>query len=422
MDVFPVEVLRGILEFLRPPITSPRIAEDAVWIKNTTHISNWWLPKSPSNREDGITDRGASDNRYPPKRSEVRGTINIINLKGTIEIKDTTSQYRKILPLRLVNRFFNEICTSFVYQELNLFHTTDMTSEEVVGLYGKYVTVLRGSIDIKRPDLYDSRIARGLRSIGFYSTTVNWPDGGTSPGNSDFNLLQEIATSEQAQLIQHLDLYFSFAKDKIFEFVRTRFTGLQTLAMRDMFGPLAPPIWVAGPDTKEQYWASYSNLSTLKLSGCNNVPSTDVPEFVRHFHSLEHLVLSECHNNRGPMAHKRTRGWSDMLEGWWNRHKPLKSMHIEHLYDLEVLAMGTIPVTKLTVVSLRYTDFAQVFNQDKEIFPHLQILHLEHSFDSTISIYGELELEKRAAIQDALHGWKQREIEFIPDAVVLLHY
>ncbi|PVG03915.1 hypothetical protein CPB86DRAFT_793275 [Serendipita vermifera] len=460
MDVFPVKVLREILEFLRPPIISPMVAEDAVWIRNTKYIPNWWSQKSPNVPENTflINNSRAWNNTYTPNKLKGRGTINILNSSGIVEIKDTTLHYRKVLPMRLVNRLFNEILASFVYREFNIFDIEDERDEEVAALYGKHVTVLRGSIDIKRAGPYDYRIAkvlslcdnvrslalyywgerrdapfytptslttailssirdRQLRSIGFYSTTTNWPDGNTSLGNSDFNLLEEIASSDQARFIKHLDLYFSFLPNKTFNFIPGRFTGLQTLTMRDMSWPLAPPVWV---DTNPRYWGHYSNLLTLKLGGCANLPPAGVPDLVRHFHSLENLVLSGCHNNYEPVAHKRTLGWSSMPDGWWSHRKPLKFMHIEELYDAEVLAMGTIPVTQLTAVKLMYTDFTQVFNQDMEIFPHLKVLRLEPSFDSTISIYGEFDLEKSVAVQDALRKWKMRGIEIERDAVALI--
>lgn len=48
---------------------------------------------------------------------------------------------------------------------------------------------------------------------------------GPTLGDSDHNLFNSIATSEQAQSIKHLDLFLTSMKDRTFELLRTQFTG-----------------------------------------------------------------------------------------------------------------------------------------------------------------------------------------------------
>lgn len=153
--------------------------------------------------------------------------------------------------------------------------------------------------------------------------------------------------------------------------------------VRNLLGFDTPPMLAAEPTTKEPYWAAYSNLMSLRLIGCGNVCPIHVPELVRHFDSLEHLIVSECHDNSGRVIDHRTQGWSTLSDRWWSQCKPLTFMQIEHLYDWEVLAMGTIPTTELTSVRLRFTRTFPIFKQDEEIFPHLKVLRLEFLSDDT---------------------------------------
>jgi hypothetical protein len=253
-----------------------------------------------------------------------------------------------------------------------------------------------------------------LRSIGFYCYTTNWIGGRTSPGNTDYNLLYEIVTSERAQFIKHLDLFTSIEKAETFELIRTRLTGLETLTMRDTLGE---PIWVTDSTIEKPYWALYSNLRSLKLIGCYNVNPFHIPELFRHFRSLEHLLIAQSRGRNGPVVHNRQRGWSSVPEGWWNQRTPLKSLHIEHVYDWEVLAMGTIPTTELTAVRLCYTNASIVFKHDEELFPHLKTLCLEpFSEDRIRKGLAPAEDESVSSI------WETRGIDIRRDGVPFLRY
>jgi hypothetical protein len=203
----------------------------------------------------------------------------------------------------------------------------------------------------------------------------------------------------------------------MFELIRNRFTGLETLSMRDAFGKSSEPIWVTEPITKKPYWAPYPSLTSLKLTGCLNVNSSQVPELVQHFHSLEHLLIGNSHSNHGPVVHDRKRRWSSRPGEWWNLRKPLKSVHIEHLYGWEVLAMGTIPTIELTAVRLRKTNAFIVFKQDEEIFPHLKSLYLE-------PLSGDINRDEHALGEDqsVSHIWEGRGIDIRRDAAPFIRY
>jgi hypothetical protein len=177
-------------------------------------------------------------------------------------------------------------------------------------------------------------------------------------------------------------------------------------------------MWAAEPTTKEPYWAVYSNLMSLKLIGCVNVCPIHVPELVHHFDSLEHLIVSECHDNNGRVIDHRTQGWSTLSDRWWNQRKPLTFMQIEHLSDWEVLAMGTIPTTELTSVRLRFTRTFPIFKQDEEIFPHLKVLCLEFLSDDTPRETCDLPADDSSVS----HILEMRGIEVRRDAEPVLRY
>jgi hypothetical protein len=42
IPVFPVELIREILQYLKPPILSPMVTIDAIWFNKTVYIPNWW--------------------------------------------------------------------------------------------------------------------------------------------------------------------------------------------------------------------------------------------------------------------------------------------------------------------------------------------------------------------------------------------
>ncbi|PVG03909.1 hypothetical protein CPB86DRAFT_779003 [Serendipita vermifera] len=416
MDAFPVELMQEILQHLKPDFGSPTIGGDAVW-KLPKKISSWW----PHKRHD----RGGDD------APEV---IKVSN-------KPLYTDYKEILPLRLVSRLFNETCTPFLYQELNIFDRRENIDHEIATRYGQYVKVLRISVRINAfvfhdvglvkilslcnniesiglyyekegsligPDAQAPLVAellsaireRGLKSIGFYSPKSYKRSGGGAY-NSDQHLFYDMATSDQAKLIKTLDVYF---------------------------GDIQRDIWI-GPlwsnRLEDSYWGPYSNLTKLQLINCYNVYSFKIATLVRHFHSLEYFLISACQSpwrGRGPAeGHGREKGWSSRSDGWWNTKKPLKLMHIEHMTTSDMLAMGTIPALEITAVSLCAGDLARTFIDDHEAFPHLKLLRAECLESKRFGGHESLE-EERISEEDLKVVCNSRGIEFRRDASCYMYY
>ncbi|CAG8739709.1 9099_t:CDS:2, partial [Acaulospora colombiana] len=143
--------------------------------------------------------------------------------------------------------------------------------------------------------------------------------------SGDQYLFYEMARSDQAKLLKALDVYFGDIPNDIYALIRTLFIGLEYLTIRGSFGGFVGPLWI---DTNNSYWGAYSNLTRLQLIDCSNVYTLTIPAFIRHFPSLEYLLISAC-PYPWRTEHGRAKGWSSLSDGWWNIRKPLKAMHIE---------------------------------------------------------------------------------------------
>jgi hypothetical protein len=257
---------------------------------------------------------------------------------------------------------------------------------------------------------------RTLRSIGFYSPqSYNAPRAEMK--NYDQHLLYEIAVSDQAKLIKRLDVYFGGTNNEQFALIRTRFTGLEALTIRTSFQRDNGPIWNEG--TKEPFWGPYSNLTNLQLIGCFNIYPPHIPKLICHFPSLEYFLISACgHGLSGP--HGRKQGWSSQPDGWWNRRKPLKLIHLERMVSWEMLVMGTIPALEVRAVSLEVGDLACIFMEDHEIFPHLQLLRAE-PLESKAFPHDERRERERASEIGLRPVLEARNIEFRRDTSWLIY-
>ncbi|PVG03905.1 hypothetical protein CPB86DRAFT_869279 [Serendipita vermifera] len=397
MDTLPVELIRDILQNLKPKFAPPTLAGDAVWAGD--HVPNWWSRGRLRPQSKRLVDESSSDVEE--------------DLPGAYH--DPTFHYRRLLPLRLVNRFFNEVFTPFVYQELNLFDPEGKINDEVVTRYGEHISLIRARLVVNSDGSDELRLARilslcgnvqslglyydrtvvttrsfertalateimssiegkRLQSLGFYSELSRvHPKGDVI--NNDQDLFYEIARSDQAKLIERLDVYFSSIPSKVYTLLRTRFTGLEALDVRETFAREVGPIWVEG--SKDPFWGNYGNLTSLKMIGWHNVYPPLIAELIRHFRALEHFMISACGDPSPAVSHGRSKGWSSQLDGWWNQRKPLKTMHMEHMVLWEILVMGTIPVLEITGVGLRPAHLAKAFMEDNEIFPHLRLLRKE---------------------------------------------
>jgi hypothetical protein len=356
--------------------------------------------------------------------------------------------------LSRVNRLFNETCTPFLYEELNLFDLRNEIDQEVITRYGKHVKILRVGLIINTSEVVLTNILslcnnihsiglyyrkapeqkgldaqspllaeilsairdRGLRSIGFYSP-MSYHVARAKNESSDQRLLYEIAQSDQAKLIKRLDVYFGGTPPETYPPLRTRFTGLEALSIRGSLNTSNGPIW--SEEKKEPFWGPYSNLISLQLVNCHNIFPPHIAELIRHFPSLEHFLISAC--GHGPTTRPaRGKGWSAQQDGWWNRRKPLKLMHIEHMLPWEMLVMGTIPALEIVAVGLYSGDLAEAFMGDHEIFPHLRLLRAEPLESKTFpdSRRRDREHDSEAGMKPVLDA---RKIEFRRDASWLIH-
>ncbi|CAG8551880.1 12613_t:CDS:2 [Acaulospora colombiana] len=401
MDTLPVELIRSILQNLKPSFSPPTLARDAVWDERDA-IPNWW----------------SREHLRHQKRRSIYEELSDFEEELPSANHDPTVHYRTLLPLRLVNRFFNEVFTAFVYQELNLFDPEEETADdEIVRKYGEHITIIRARLVVNGNGSDEMRLTRilslcgnvqslglyydrtvttpqsftqtslaaeimscienkRLRSLGFYSDLSRVHPGGDISTN-DQDLFYEIAKSNQAKLIKRLDVYFDSIPSTVYTLLRTRFTGLEALDIRETFAREVGPIWVEG--SKEPFWATYANLTTLKMIGWHNVYPPLIAKLICHFPAIEHFMISACGDPSPAVPHGRSKGWSFHPDGWWNQRRPLKSIHMEHMILWEILAMGTIPTLEMTAVGLRAAHLAKAFIEDNEIFPHLRLLRKESS-------------------------------------------
>jgi hypothetical protein len=225
-------------------------------------------------------------------------------------------------------------------------------------------------------EILSSIQTKRLQYIGFYSE-MSYAHPQSKINSNDQNLFYEIAKSDQAKLIKKLDVYFDSIPSEVYALLRTQFTGLDALAVRETFARAIGPIWVEG--CKDPFWGAYSNLTSLKMIGWHNVYPPLIAELICHFPAIEHLTISACGDPSPAVSHGRSKFWSSQSNGWWNQRKPLKSMHMEHMVEWEMLVMGTIPVLEMTAVGLRAAHLAKAFIEDNEIFPHLRLLRKESS-------------------------------------------
>ncbi|PVG03910.1 hypothetical protein CPB86DRAFT_779005 [Serendipita vermifera] len=430
MDAFPVEVMQEILQYFRLDFTSPTIGEDAVW-------------NEPRSSKEG----------FPNLWSRKRHTTNGEQVSGNTS-EPNLSSYRDVLSLRLVNRLFNETCTPFIYQELNIFGREDEADYEIATRYGKHVKLLRVGLIVNASDSNETGLIRvlslcsnlqsiglyywrghghfsldvhtplvkeflsairdrGLRFIGFHSGSSYNQMSGTI-GYSDQHLLHELAKSDEAKLVKKLDVHFGGITANMYMLLRNQFTSLESLTIRGSLGSMVGPLW-----KDETYWGPYSNLTRLQLINCHNVYPPHIAELVRHFPSLEYFLMSTC-GHGPPVATGREKGWSSQPDGWWNTRKPLKSMHIEHMLTWEMLVMGTIPALEITAVSLYAGDLARTFMHDHEVFPHLKLLRAAPI--ATRVFGGERNCENERILEDDLQAvCDARGIEFRRDAKWLIH-
>ncbi|CAG8753365.1 10425_t:CDS:1, partial [Acaulospora colombiana] len=304
-------------------------------------------------------------------------------------------------PLKLisfrVNRVFCEICTPYVYQEMNLLEPVDNRTHHIARLYGRHVRAIRvflgtrkskktgadssdcpsdvpRSVDIysfcletqyiafyhAHATMYSQFQAYKERSIAHMSFLLHLEKLDTI----GVHFLQEkidwmmdqvefiarqvltIASSDRASRIKRLELSIPTLK-ACAEDLRTKFTSLEHLSIHT--SPI--PYYLSNVSRPEALdWSAYSKLTTMSLSRSRH-DSTNytrkVPEMVRQIPSLQELFISDVAAiNEEETVAVRPVGWSHLPDEWWNQRKPLRYLDIEAALNGTIYYLSAIPVDK----------------------------------------------------------------------------
>ncbi|CAG8551843.1 12611_t:CDS:2, partial [Acaulospora colombiana] len=170
MDVLPTELIQEILQYFKVDMVSPTIAEEAAW-KELYGIPNWWSRKGHSQSD--------AEDEYSRE--------------------DLTAHYKAVLPLRLVNRLFNDFLTSFIYQELNLFELNNEIDYEVVTRYGTHIRTLRAGLVLKGGLSNEPRLIQilslcsNIHSVGLYHLLS--ADSSSSSSSSEASAMAVVFSS-----------------------------------------------------------------------------------------------------------------------------------------------------------------------------------------------------------------------------------
>lgn len=167
MDVFPIEIIEEILRHLKPPILTTYANEADT--KAFYDAWNWWSPRPVFSK-----DEEEKVSAHLERECLYLGYENVMNrLAG-----DPRRRYLEILPLRLVNKTFCDLCTPFVYQEMTLLDWADDTTFYVANQYGRHVHSLRimvkdytGANEDSHPEdrlLQIISLCPEIQSIAFY--------------------------------------------------------------------------------------------------------------------------------------------------------------------------------------------------------------------------------------------------------------
>ncbi|PVG03852.1 hypothetical protein CPB86DRAFT_821900 [Serendipita vermifera] len=407
MGIFPFEILEEILQNLRPSVVSPDDDRLAGGFSGFGIINNWWTrPKRPQAISQQAT--------YEVKQVGHKAKSPPPSFKQIYEDR-YHERYKALLPLRLVNRGFYDICTPYVFQELNLFNPFDTSIEDIVKMYGVHVRILRISMDkygpfpmgsfkkveetleiIRRcpgiqtlalyyaphidpflkliePFLLTSEFTN-LDTIGIYFplTARHW--SGSLEGGLKKQIAR-LASSERAHVLKQLDVALPFLSGNELEVIRTKFTSLEWLTIHgnlsEQFAALE------SSNIPLLNWSQYGQLTTLRLIGISAeyIWSMRLSEVVRASRSIAYLFVSDMgqlFRDSRDYSLRRSPGWSTHGDSWWNRRKPLAELHLKAVDPQVVYHLGTIPVSKvwLTFPTFRIQD--NTFVRDAEIFPQMQ--------------------------------------------------
>ncbi|PVF96542.1 hypothetical protein CPB86DRAFT_816291 [Serendipita vermifera] len=377
MQVFPVEIIQEILAYLRPPISTTRA--DEVNHKVQYDAWNWWSPRPAFSSLEAsrlshelLLEEYYLGGEYASSRRD----------------NNPRQRYIDILPLRLVNKTFRDICTPFVYQEMTLFDWTEDATSYVANHYGRHVRSLRimaatnSRARSKCPDPEDDllriiSLCPEIRSIAFYyltshlfgrshfyptkvmsavlqlrrlngisiytTQTFGYPEADNLPCELTEQQIEAIAGSGRATSITHLDISISELSSKTYKVLLSRYTSLEHLSLFEKLSVLGEH------GSGELDWSSFRHLTSLSIAGGQYgtpIFSGSIPDLVRTCPSLRRLCLSDHGTLTNPIMHGRPRGWSRDQDDWWNRRTPLEYFQLEVGTPETMLHIGSIPTQR----------------------------------------------------------------------------
>lgn len=331
------------------------------------------------------------------------------------------------------NKHFNYICASFLYREFSFLSSLPVFWVEnlrkyTLGLHWNHVTVLRLCVDYSSMKVPYRRLAftyvtatncdpnslavlsecKNIRSLGLYYSRM---DADFTPfakrvidmlennqlkrltaigiyskqivnisrrritirNHGPATFLQALIASEKASsAVEVLDVAVEDFSCELYSYIQSGFTNLKSLSLREASivneigtGP------ILAKDIQNLHPSKF-NLTKIQLIECKNLDIVGLLTLIRHFRSIQDLSITKCYGELRD-SEPRGCGWSSLPYALCRTRTPLQSLRIEHMDGKAIEALGVIPVVCLTLVS---KNALEVFVQDPEIFPMLEVMHI----------------------------------------------
>ena len=218
--------------------------------------------------------------------------------------------------------------------------------------------------------------SKNICSVGIYDLFIfRWSQSRHIPGVGISTLLKEILSTQKLALkLETLEVSVPVLESDTYDDLRSKLTNLRTLTLRRCVEGDLGQLWAPHQQVK---WIPYQRLTHLNLIECEGAYAPHIPQLVGRFPSLETLIIYACGSlTDQPYTFLRQKGWSSELDALCNEHAPLKLLRAEHMWDWEILALGTIPVETLIITCVIPEHVPAVFIKDPELFPGLKTLWL----------------------------------------------
>lgn len=342
---------------------------------------------------------------------------------------------------------FRELSSPLLFEELNLLKQVDREEFEdhyssILVPYASHFRNVRIDMDVVNDEdcIRVLKLCQNATSLALYSDRYFPDDDGLwvqALGNAIIRLLEEgkldtlgfygngfesgeilhsISDSPKAKLaLKRLDLQTYQMPPDTYDMIRSQFLSLESFTIS--FGIRHPhdPIWAPSQRNK---WKPYPNLTRLQFLQCGRVYCNQIAHLVRHFPSLKYLLVSTCDDGgdmcRTDLDIDKSNGWYDRRDALWRVRKPLESLHLEHMLEWEITAMGDIPTKELVVTNLKGNFLTDSMMKDPKIFPALQTIRIQ---PSVIPQYSEgvhpFNNDTLAALQKIC---EQRQVLLVRDA------